>query len=84
MNTLIELADAYARNCFSDGVHDTVIEHPHTKKARAALVQGIEALQRKNEALRSLLDEVSANCTRDDDLPDGLLGRIDAAIGEEA
>jgi hypothetical protein len=52
MNTLIKLADAYARNCFSDGVHDTVIEHPHTKKARAALVQGIEELQAELDKLK--------------------------------
>ncbi len=81
MNTLIELhdkavADAVAAAIANKGDRDL--------PSRAALVQGIEELQRENEALRSLLDEVSANCTRDDDLPDGLLGRIDAAIGEEA
>jgi hypothetical protein len=30
--------------------------------------------------MRDLLDEVRGNFTRDDGLPDGLLGRIDSAI----
>jgi hypothetical protein len=40
----------------------------------------VEALQAENEWLKGLLSEVSGNFTRDDDLPDGLLGRIDTAI----
>ena len=34
------------------------------------------------ERLRSLLSEVAANYTRDDDLPDDLLPRIDAALAQ--
>jgi hypothetical protein len=47
MNTLIELANAYATCCWSDGAND--MEHPNTDKARAALVAGIEALQSESE-----------------------------------
>ena len=33
--------------------------------------------------LKDLLEEVRRSCTRDDDLPDGLLQRIDAALDGE-
>jgi hypothetical protein len=51
MNTLIELANAYATCCWSDGAND--MEHPNTDKARAALIQGIEALQAENADLET-------------------------------
>lgn len=34
------------------------------------------------ERAKTLLSEVSANFTREDDLPDGLLGRIDELLKE--
>jgi hypothetical protein len=45
-----------------------------------ALTVERDALQAESERLKGLLSEVSGNFTRDDDLPDGLLGRIDTAI----
>lgn len=39
-------------------------------------------LEAENAKLKDLLREVSRNYTRDDDLPDELLPRIDEALGE--
>lgn len=42
----------------------------------------LESLRKQHEEGRRLLDEVRQQFTRDDDLPDDLLPRIDAALGE--
>jgi hypothetical protein len=43
----------------------------------------LDAAQARSELLAGLLREVSACFTREDDLPDNLLPRIDAALAEE-
>ena len=48
--------------------------------ACAALQAQRDELQAQRDELLALLDEVRRNFTRDDDLPDDLLPRIDAAI----
>ena len=51
----------------------------------AAIIADRDRLRAEVEALRSLLREVGDNFTRDDDLPDDLLPRIDAALrGKES
>jgi hypothetical protein len=40
----------------------------------------VERLERKLAAANAMLDEVRQNCTRDDDLPELLLLRIDAHL----
>lgn len=47
------------------------------------LGETVVKMRAENEALKALLYEVSAWATRDDDLPDGLLPRIDAALKEQ-
>ena len=42
----------------------------------------VGTLKAEIAALRSLLNEVRDACTRDDDLPDNLLPRIDAAMAQ--
>lgn len=49
-------------------------------KERDALAAKLAAVEADAERLKDLLSEVSSNFTREDDLPDGLLGRIDIAI----
>lgn len=47
------------------------------------ILDALEAAQADAARYRELLSEVSCNFTRDDDLPDNLLPRIDAAMKDQ-
>lgn len=50
---------------------------------RANVARATAPLQAEIEALQVLLDEVRSLFTRDDDMPDDLLPRIDAALAAQ-
>lgn len=52
----------------------------HTVAVTGPDAQKVADLLEASEAMSDLLDEVSSCFTREDDLPDGLLGRIDALL----
>jgi hypothetical protein len=72
MTTLIELIDAYGRACFNDMANEATV--------RAALVQGIEALQDRIESNNALCIKRVAEVTRE---RDALRAELDALKGSE-
>lgn len=60
-----------------DGIGTLMLE-----KAEKMLTFNVRELMAQRDELLSLLSEVSKNFTREDDLPKGLLSRIDAAIAK--
>lgn len=62
---------------------NTALDTPSNAQAAASPLQHVpdNTRARLSEAL-ALLNEVRGTCTPDDDLPDGLLGRIDALLDD--
>jgi len=58
VDLIMALADSYGNHRMTDGHHDLPEDHPHTLKARAALLAAVQAHAAEVEALRADSDRL--------------------------